>query len=123
MEEIWKYIPWYHWKYMISDMWRVKSLLYPTHRILTPQVTAKWYHKVWLYGEDWFKSYRVHRLVMLAFIWESDLEVNHINYVRWDNRLVNLEYVTREENLLHRDNNMDIKRCPCCNQTLKKSRK
>jgi hypothetical protein len=44
------------------------------------------------------RSEPVHRLVMLAFVGPSDLTVDHINGVKTDNRLVNLEYVTTEEN-------------------------
>jgi DNA-directed RNA polymerase specialized sigma subunit len=45
----------------------------------------------------------VHRLVAEAFIPRSapDLEVNHKNNVRHDNRATNLEWVTRKQNNLH----------------------
>lgn len=42
-----------------------------------------------------------HRLIAEAFFGKSDLQVNHINGIRNDNRLVNLEYVTPRENILH----------------------
>jgi hypothetical protein len=50
------------------------------------------------------KTYRyyVHRIVMLAFIGESNLQVNHKNNVKTDNFLGNLEYVTHRENGSHR---------------------
>jgi len=45
----------------------------------------------------------VHRLVAAAYIGECKpgFEVNHINAVRTDNRLENLEYVTRAGNMQH----------------------
>ena len=44
----------------------------------------------------------VHRLVAKAFLDCVDgLDVNHINGVRTDNRLINLELVSRSQNLLH----------------------
>lgn len=122
MNEIWKYIPWYEWLYMVSDLWRVKSLLFNKEKILIPQYTKSWYQKVWLYVDCNYSTHRVHRLVMQAFLWFSELEVNHRNSIRDDNRLENLEYVTREENTLHRISNNKKERCTCCNQILKKSR-
>lgn len=45
---------------------------------------------------------RVHRLVAEAFFGlQPGLQVNHKNGVRNDNRIENLEFVTRSENLLH----------------------
>lgn len=44
------------------------------------------------------KTRRIHRLVMEAFVGFSDLEVNHKNGIRADNRLGNLEYCTRSYN-------------------------
>ncbi len=44
---------------------------------------------------------RVHRLVAEAFLGPSDMEVNHKNGDKTDNRLVNLEYCTRAYNAAH----------------------
>ena len=46
------------------------------------------------------KNYLVHRFVYECFygIIESDKHINHINFIRTDNRLENLEVVTRSEN-------------------------
>lgn len=48
-----------------------------------------------------YQLFRVHRLVMEAFVGPSPLLVNHKNGVRNDNRLENLEYVTRSQNQIH----------------------
>ncbi len=49
------------------------------------------------------KLYLAHRLIMLAFVGESDQEVDHINRIRNDNRFENLRYVTPSENNWNRD--------------------
>lgn len=54
----------------------------------------------YLYVKVHGRRYLVHRVVMLmcyGFCGEG-LEVDHINHVRDDNRLVNLRFVTRREN-------------------------
>lgn len=44
------------------------------------------------------KYYQSHRLIMLAFVGESDKEVDHINRIKTDNRFENLRYVSSYEN-------------------------
>tara|TARA_R110000796_G_scaffold97705_1_gene204892 strand:- start:379 stop:852 length:474 start_codon:yes stop_codon:yes gene_type:complete len=49
------------------------------------------------------KHYLAHRLIMLAFLGESDQDVDHINRIKTDNRFENLRYCTRSENQLNRE--------------------
>lgn len=46
-------------------------------------------------------SFKVHRLVAYTFLGKSILSVNHINGIKDDNRLINLEYATLEEQNIH----------------------
>ena len=94
--EVWKDIPWFPW-YKASDMGRIIG---KWNREMKLKIRF-WYCQISLL--DWYNkvSKQVHRLVMLAFVWPSDLQVNHKNGIKTDNRLENLEYCTSSENLLH----------------------
>ena len=45
------------------------------------------------------KNFRVHRLVAEAFLGPSDLQINHKNENKQDNRLINIEYVSASYNM------------------------
>jgi len=100
--EIWKDITWYEWLYQVSNLWNVKSLKFWKEKILKWN-NLKWYKGVRLSNIK-INSFQIHRLVLLAFIPnpENKLEVNHINWIKDDNRLENLEWVTRSQNQLHK---------------------
>lgn len=106
--EIWKDIPNYEGLYQVSDLGRVRSFdridalgRLRRGRILKHSIVLG-YNKLTLCGRDGSrKEIKVHRLVMLAFCGWSDLQVNHINGIKTDNRLENLEYVTNRENSIH----------------------
>jgi hypothetical protein len=69
-------------------------------RVLRP-VTEGGYKRVALMVNNKLKSFRIHRLVASAFIGKDTREINHKNGNKQDNRVENLEYCTRSENLLH----------------------
>ena len=103
-EEIWKDIPNYKGMYQVSNLGRVKSFKRGKERVLKTVPHKDGYYLVALYKGGERKMNLVHRFVMLAFVGESDLQVNHINGIKTDNRLENLEYCTALENTRHAHN-------------------
>lgn len=102
-DELWKDIPHYEGRYLVSNYGRVFSLL--THKIMATRLNNDGYEVICLNPEKGKrKSERVHRLVALAFIPNPNgyPEVNHINGIRNDNRAINLEWMTHEQNNQHK---------------------
>lgn len=98
--EVWKDILWYEWMYQVSNLGKVRSL-FRYNRELKWNTDWFWYKFVVLYKNKIWKVYKIHRLVMFAFVWENKLQVNHKNWIKSDNRLENLEYCTASQNIKH----------------------
>lgn len=112
-QEIWKdVVGWEGW-YEVSNKGTVRSvdrtILYSdgrkrffSGRILKPHIVNGYHHMDLSKNEYSIRLY-AHRLVVEAFIGKIDFEmdVNHKNGIRSDNRVENLEICTRAENLLH----------------------
>lgn len=75
------------------------TVIGPRRKPIAPQIGKLGYVRVEIRG----KKYLLHRLLAQAFIPNpgSKPQVNHINGDKADNRLANLEWVTRSENQLH----------------------
>lgn len=114
--EIWKYIPNYENKYQASNLGRIRCLPHVFRNKNNKLISKPFYYvslrnirgylQATLTNFDGIsKNSGVHRWVMYAFHGESELQVDHINGVRDDNRLENLRYVTaRENNNFRKDN-------------------
>jgi len=101
-EEIWKDIPGYEGLYMVSNLGNVKSLNYMhTHKehLLSPGI-SKGYLIVVLRNNNKSKNMLVHRLVYQSFNGEipEGMTVNHIDEDKTNNKLNNLNLLTRAEN-------------------------
>lgn len=91
-------------RYRVSNYGRVISNAYGYNRLLKGQKDAMGYLHYRLFFEGKAKLEKEHRLVAKAFIpveENSFKEVNHKNGIKTDNRVENLEWVTRGENIRH----------------------
>ena len=100
--EVWKDIPGYEGLYQVSNMGNVKSL-FRYKKQLKPMMTNSGYLQINLFKNKIRKVFLVHRLVAIVFLDnpQNKEEVNHIDECKTNNKLSNLEWVTRTENSYH----------------------
>ena len=115
MKEIWKDIVGYEGLYQINNYGMVKALDHYVQqknrwgqsmiriqksRLMKTQVNKNGYVRLTLHKDGILKNHCVHRLVYEAFVGEipDGMQVNHINEIKTDNRVENLNLMTPKEN-------------------------
>jgi len=115
--EIWRAISGFEGLYEASSLGRVRSLdrvivqaskwgtemRFPKRgKVLTPRPDGSGYPVLQLRRDNRSHAINVHRLIAIAFLGErKGMHVNHINGIKSDNRIENLEWCTRSENMQH----------------------
>lgn len=133
--EIWKKVIGYEKYYEVSNLGNVKTLerfilngqfsYSKKPKLLKPGTNSDGYKSVVLYGAHSKKSIKVHILVAKAFIDNPrNLEmVNHIDENKTNNNILNLEWVSRRENGVHRFKNKNTTSKYCGVSWSKQSKK
>lgn len=110
--EIWKSIPGWEDRYQASSLGRIRSIertdsmnRKKLSKILkfTLNKNTKYLQISFYVSEGKVKTYRVHRLIALTFIpnLENKPTVNHKNSERTDNKIINLEWASTQEQINH----------------------
>ena len=113
--EIWKDVVGYEGLYKVSDMGRVKNVPRTfkmrdgRNRTIKEEILMKFkvdkdgYFKIGLRKEGKQLHFFVHRLVAQAFVNNPNFkpQVNHIDGIKNNNSVSNLEWVTHQENRTH----------------------
>lgn len=107
-----RWLPVVGWEdiYSVSDKGRIRTEKNGHIHKMTPDIHG--YLKTTLSKRPRVICRSIHSLVAAAFIGPrpDGYQVNHKNGVKTDNRVENLEYCTLQENLIHADKVLDVKR-------------
>ena len=99
--EVYKKIPEFD-GYEVSSLGNIKSLKGVKERILNPTKNKYGYLYVSLCKEGKVKKFQVHQVIAMGFLGHKPsghaLVVDHINNIKTDNRVSNLQVITHREN-------------------------
>jgi len=110
MKEVWKKIPNYS-KYDCSNMGNIRTHNWKGSKqtkVMKPAYDGSGYLRTVLIRDDGkYHTIKVHRIVGQTWVSNphNKPEINHINGIKDDNRAENLEWVTRQENNAHAQEN------------------
>lgn len=111
MKEIWKDVPNYEGIYQVSNLGRIKSLYFTSNiykkkfykeKILKPKKGKDNSLRIELWKDKKHKTVLLHRLIATTFmenLIDTNMTVNHKNGNRLDNRVENLEWLSRTDNI------------------------
>jgi hypothetical protein len=115
MEEQWKDIPGYEGFYQASTSGRIRSIdrcvvqrndstQLKKGKILSPSINRTGYSFCALSKNNILKGFPLHKLISITFLGDTPFnyrEINHIDGVKTNNHIDNLEWTTRSKNINH----------------------
>lgn len=95
-------------KYEVSTEGRVRNA--KTHHIYSQRLRKDGYLDLNLMIEGKQKNFLTHRIVAMCYLSNPRKlsEVNHKNKIKTDNRVENLEWVSRKQNMTHRNDDIEV---------------